>query len=243
MPKHTTKIWIPIAIVLFFTSIAWLTLSYEQLLSTRLSVWVGYPRSWSGLAGIVLSPFLHGDWLHLLSNTFSFWVLMLGLRFLYPLMTWQVLLQLYLLSGLGTFMIGRFAHHIGASGVVYGLASFLFFSGVFRKDFQSAAIALVTIFLYGGMLAGVLPTAEVTANNISWEAHLSGLIAGMLTAFQFKDEPSGWENYDTGKKTYIRLAEQLYKEEGIKTLENEYFKYEYKPSKKPEEDKDTFEYR
>ena len=79
---------------------------------------------------------------------------------------------------------GRPVYHIGASGVVYGLASFIFFSGIYRKNRALLAISLLTIFLYGGMFWGLFPVKE----GVSWESHLFGFITGLLIAIYYKNE-------------------------------------------------------
>ena len=87
-----------------------------------------------------------------------------------------------LLTGIMTWVIGRPANHIGASGVIYLLASFLFFKGVLSRYYRLIALSLIVVFLYGGMLWFVVPVDP----GISWEGHLSGLVVGLVFAFIYK---------------------------------------------------------
>jgi len=115
---------------------------------------------------------------------------------------------MYVLSGAILWVIGRSAIHIGASTIVYGLAAFLFFSGITRRDMRSIGLALIVVFLYGGSLSmGLLPVDT----GVSWEGHLSGGIAGVITALLYrKDDPPkkySWEDEeDEGdeKRRYYR---------------------------------------
>jgi membrane associated rhomboid family serine protease len=118
--------------------------------------------------------------------------------------------------------VAREAYHIGASGLVYGLVTFLFFSGVFRKDASSVALSLIVIFLYGGMLYGLIPNNS----GISYESHIVGAIIGILIAFYFRKVPMThakiveWEededeNDDHSDTTYsIQYKYQYRKDEG-----------------------------
>jgi hypothetical protein len=96
-----------------------------------------------------------------------------------------------LLSGIITWLIGRPAVHIGASGVVYMLAAFLFFKGIFSKQYQLTALSLVVVFLYGGLLWYLFPIDP----KISWEGHLSGFAVGLGFALLFKEVPLDNKKY------------------------------------------------
>ena len=154
----------------------------ERLANWDLS-WLGiFPRSLKGIVGILTAPLIHGGWEHLVSNSTPFFFLSAGLIYFYRPIAPKVLLLIYLLSGLWVWVAGRQVWHIGLSGVIYGLAFFLFFSGVFRKNAQSLALALVVALFYGSMVWGVLPLKAGT----SWESHLFGALAGILAAFHFR---------------------------------------------------------
>ena len=162
--------------------ILWLVKFYEYSLNISFSHFGIFPLTAKGLYGILLSPFIHGDFNHLISNTVPFFVLLLGLFYFYKNNAWKILFFIYILVGILVWLTARKAYHIGASGIVYGLASFHFFTGVLSKRKDFIAISLIIIFLYGSMIWGILPTK----NNISWESHLMGFIIGIiLSLFYF----------------------------------------------------------
>lgn len=140
-----------------------------------------------GLTGILTMPLLHNDWGHLISNTPAMWLLIFGLFLFYERAGWRVLCSLYLTSGLLTWFMGRSATHIGASGLVYALAAFHFVSGIIKKAPRQRAFALLVAFLYGGFVWAFFP-ALYAGTSISWEGHLSGLLAGIALAVYFRDE-------------------------------------------------------
>lgn len=144
-----------------------------------------YPLHAKGLPGILLMPFVHGGYKHLLANSVPFLVLSVALFYFYRDISLRVLIGIWFLSGLWTWFGGRDAWHIGASGVIYGLSSFLFFSGLIRKDNRLAALALVVAFLYGSMIWGIFPDF-FPKKNISWEGHLGGLVAGIILAIYYR---------------------------------------------------------
>ena len=156
-----------------------------------------YPRVISGLKGVVFSPFIHADWSHLLSNSTPLFVLSAIVITFYKRVAIPAFSLIYLLSGLAVWLFARPAYHIGASGFIYGLVAFVFFTGVFRKNIKSIALALIVVFYYGSMIFGILPLQE----EISWEGHLFGALAGILASWIYmnnieKDEKKpvySWE--------------------------------------------------
>ena len=156
------------------------------------------PRKVTGLPGIVLGPFIHSNLKHLFNNSIPLLVLSIALFYFYRNLRWKVLIYGLLLSGLITWFIGRSAVHIGASGVVYMLAAFLFFKGIFSKQYQLTALSLVVVFLYGGLLWYLLPIDP----KISWEGHLSGFVIGLVFAFFFKEMPIETKKYEWEKEDY-----------------------------------------
>lgn len=168
------------------------------------------PRDWSQWYGIFTAPFLHGSWEHLWSNLPPLLILSLGIRYFYPGISTSVLVTSLLAPGLWGFVAARSSLHLGASGVVYSLAFFMFFSGVFRRDRRALAVALAVTFFYGSLVWGILPAQP----GVSWESHLFGAVAGILLAWYFrhKDTPAKtyeWEDEedrpdDTGPWDYRR---------------------------------------
>ncbi len=141
-----------------------------------------YPNNIIGLRGILFSPFIHADIKHLLNNSVPLFVMLCSLYYFYHKIATKVLVLGTLVLGFLTWFIARPANHIGASGVIYFLVSFIFFSGIFRKYYRLIALSLAVVFLYGSMIWYVLPIEE----SISWEGHLSGFITGLVFAILFK---------------------------------------------------------
>ena len=150
------------------------------------------PRNLSGLKGVLCAPFIHSDTNHLFNNSIPLFVLLSFLIYFYRSVYIKVLFFGGLLSGLLTWVIAREAFHIGASGIVYLLFSFVFFSGIIKKQFQLVAVSLIVIFLYGSMVWYVFPIKE----GISWEGHLSGFVVGLIFAFMFKQKGIVKEEYE-----------------------------------------------
>ena len=142
------------------------------------------PRKFSGLQGILFSPFIHQDFTHLFSNTYPLIILGGMLFYFYKKLGLQIFFWLFFIAGFWLWAIGRSNFHIGASGVVYALASFIFFSGLIKKQTKLSAASLLVIFLYGSMIWGVLPIYD----GVSWEGHLAGLLAGLLLALFYRNE-------------------------------------------------------
>ena len=137
------------------------------------------PQSWPGLVGIITAPLLHGSAGHWLGNGSSLLILGTLVGTVYPRAALRALPLIWLLSGAGTWLIGRPSFHIGASGVTHGLLFLLLFLGLLRRDRAAIAASLIAFFFYGGMLLTVLPREA----GVSWEYHLSGAVAGMVAAF------------------------------------------------------------
>ena len=162
--------------------ILWLVRLWEWNFQTDL-YWLGvYPRTVSGLLGILTEPFVHANAKHLLSNSFPLFVLSWCMFYFYKDLGYSVFPILWILSGFITWCIGRESWHIGASGLIYGMSFFLFFSGVFRQSIQLMAISILVVFLYGSTVWGMFPVWELIEENVSWEGHLSGALSGLLCA-------------------------------------------------------------
>jgi membrane associated rhomboid family serine protease len=171
---------------LLLTSLPWMVHLANGLFALRLQQFGLHPQDWTGLAGILTMPFLHEGADHLISNTPSMFLLFFGLFLFYKDTAWQILLYLYAVSGLLTWIMGQPGSvHIGASGLVYALAAFHFVSGIIKKEPRQMAFALLVAFLYGGFVWAFFPTLYRNT-PISWEGHLSGLLTGITFAFHFR---------------------------------------------------------
>ena len=151
----------------------------------RLDYFGIIPRNIIGLRGIILSPFLHADFMHLLANTVPFailgWFVMLQETSDFFLVT----LLSALFSGVGVWLFAQpNSITVGASGVIFGYLGFLMFRGIFQRNIPSIALSLIVFFLYGGMIWGVLPSNP----HVSWLAHLFGFIGGVWTAKMVADK-------------------------------------------------------
>lgn len=150
------------------------------------------PRNLTGVKGIFLAPLIHSDFNHLINNSISIYILLVALVYFYKDLWYKIFFQSWLLSGIMVWIGARQNYHIGCSGLVYALASFIFFSGVFRKNTNLMAVSLLVVFIYGGMIWGVLPIFH----KISWEYHLFGGITGMVLSLIYRNEgplPQKWE--------------------------------------------------
>ncbi|MDR2469517.1 MAG: rhomboid family intramembrane serine protease [Tannerella sp.] len=176
---------------LLLTVLPWVAFLADGLFELRLQRYGLRPLDGWGLTGIWTMPFLHGDVDHLMSNTPSLFLLIFGLFLFYRHTAWRILFCLYFMSGLLTWLMGRSGPvHIGASGLAYALAAFHFGSGLIKKVPQQMAFALLVAFLYGGYVWAFFPMLY-QGTNISWEGHLSGLMAGILFAFYFRRDGPG----------------------------------------------------
>jgi membrane associated rhomboid family serine protease len=156
-----------------------------------------FPRETKGLLGIFLSPLIHSDFNHLISNSIPLLILGTGIIFFYRELAYKVVCFVWLISGICVWIGARDSYHIGASGLIYGLAAFLFLSGVIRRDIRLAAISLLVVFLYGGLVWGLFPIFP----HISWEYHLYGGLSGFIAAILYRNKGPrriewSWDNED-----------------------------------------------
>ncbi len=173
-----------LSIPFLFVLVMWLVKLIELEFDLSFIKFGVSPQTSKGLKGILFSPFIHKDLTHLFNNSYPILILG-GLLFsVYRKIALQIFVWLFFISGFWLWIIGRPSFHIGASGIIYALASFLFISGLIRKNPRLAAVSLVIIFLYGSMIWGIFPTKD----TISWEGHLAGFVAGILAAIFYRYE-------------------------------------------------------
>ncbi|NQT76899.1 MAG: rhomboid family intramembrane serine protease [Bacteroidetes bacterium] len=168
-----------------FLLIIWAVAVTEYLLDIRFVTYGLWPRTLNGSIGILTSPLIHADFNHLFANSVPLFVLGISLFYFYRSIALRVFILIYLFSNIWVWGIGREAYHIGSSGIVYGLAAFLFASGLIRKEPRLMAISMIVAFLYGSFIWGIFPEL-FPEKNISWEAHLMGIFAGIIFAIYFR---------------------------------------------------------
>lgn len=179
-----------------FVALIWIVKLAELNFNIPLVKLGLYPRTWEGLLGIVTCPLIHSSvptaYAHVFSNSIPLLVLGAMTFYFYRPIAFSVFFWVYIMTGVWLWAAGREAYHIGASGLVYGFAAFLFFSGIFRKERTLMVLSLLVVFLYGGLVWGILPIFP----HISWEAHLLGSLAGFITAFYFRKEGPQAKKYN-----------------------------------------------
>jgi len=166
----------------------WLIKLIEAGFNTSFSEYGLLPQSLIGLRGILFSPLLHGDWAHLAANSVPLFMLTAALFYYYGKKARSIFVLSWLVTGLWVWIFAYGAGiHIGASGVVYALATFHFTSGILRREPRMMAFSLLVVFLYGGLVWGIIPDFY-PKKNISWESHLLGGLAGILLAWAYRNE-------------------------------------------------------
>jgi membrane associated rhomboid family serine protease len=167
-----------VKVALGFVALVW----FIQLLNWGLDLGLERlgvrPRQLAGLPGIVLAPLLHGSFSHLFANSLPLLVLITVMLHLYPSSAFKVIPAVYLGAGIAVWLFARASVHIGASGLVYGLVSYIFVAGLIRRDTRAIAASLLVCFLYGALAWGVFPIDP----SVSWETHLAAALIGLVMA-------------------------------------------------------------
>tara|TARA_B100000965_G_scaffold126705_1_gene105433 strand:- start:461 stop:1123 length:663 start_codon:yes stop_codon:yes gene_type:complete len=201
-------------IPLIFLLVIWIVKLIEIYFEISFVEYGVLPRKISGLKGIIFSPFLHKDLKHLINNSIP--ILILGISLFYFFKRSKTIFTLlFFFSGVLLWCLGRLNFHIGASGIIYALASFIFFSGVLSKNRNISALSLIVIFIYGSLFWGLFPTHQ----EISWEGHLSGFFSGLILSWFFRNDLPKRKKYQWEIDEEAELKE---KENNIN------FSYEYK---------------
>lgn len=207
--KFSTSVlaW-PLAFIIAIWATYWFEIKF-----TNLSDWGIYPRTLSGLRGIIFSPFLHGSLEHLYNNTIPLFLLIAAMRYFYRRQALQVIVYGIVLSGFITWVIARPAYHIGASSLIYVLVSFIFFKGIRTGYYRLVALSLLIVTLYGGMIWYIFPDVD---QQISWEGHLAGLVTGFLFSILYKTPEFNkeivydWErpDFDPSKDPFMKRFDE-----------------------------------
>jgi len=167
-----------------FVSLLWWVRIAQLVWGLELGGLGVYPGRLSGLAGVLAAPLIHSSVAHLLANTPPLLVLGTGLLYGYPRAARLALPLIYLGSGLGVWLVGREAYHIGASGLVFGMMFFIFAIGVLRWDRRAMALSMIVFLLYGGMIWGIFPSEP----NVSFEYHFFGALMGVMLAVLLRNQ-------------------------------------------------------
>ena len=194
--KFITSLILPLG----FVFLLWVIKISEIIFNLDFTRFGILPGSVKGIPGILFAPLVHANIKHLFSNSIPILFLGSGIIYFYRNSSYKVILIIYLGTGILDWIFARKAYHIGASGIIYGFVTFLFFSGIIRRDTRAIALALLVTFLYGSLVWGVLPIDS----GVSWESHLFGSLMGIFCAFLFKgSDPASkydWEYEDYNEK-------------------------------------------
>ena len=181
--RAQTSFKLAIKLTTGFVALLWLIHFFQAVTGLSL-VGLGLrPRDPSGLSGLLFTPLLHGNFEHLVSNSMPLFIGGVAILFLYPNSSLRVLPLLYVGTSALAWTFARPSIHIGASGLVYGILTYVFVAGVLRRDVRSVGVSLMVWFLYGSMVWGVFPVAP----RMSWELHATGLLLGVLLAWLYRD--------------------------------------------------------
>jgi len=203
------RLLLSMLIPFLLVSFMWLVRTAEVISETDFHFLGIFPRKVTSLTGIITSPFIHSGFRHLFNNTLPLFILGTALFYFYSQVSFRVLLWITLLTGLAVWLTGRPAWHIGASGIVYGLASFLFVSGIIRRHIPLMGLSLLVAFVYGEMVWGIFPGFRI---DISWESHMLGAAVGLLLAVWYRAE---------GPQRPVPFYEKEDEDEGVDPEENE----------------------
>jgi len=208
-----------------FLLLIWMVFLVDLTLKSDLVYHGLFPRKIYGLQGILFGPFIHGGIKHIVANSLPLFALSSLLFYFYQNLSFRVLIICYLLTGTLVWIIGRPSYHVGASGIIYGLAGFLFVSGIIRKHLGLMAISFLVAFQYGSMIWGIFPIED----RVSWESHFCGLLAGVGLAWFYRNKgPKGnrlfWQGLgysiddETGTESGDDLPWNEYEIEGTRKI-------------------------
>ncbi|MDC3337958.1 rhomboid family intramembrane serine protease [Flavobacteriales bacterium] len=180
---------------LLFLSICWVVWLIDWNYTLNLYHYGVKPRTGMGLLGVLFSPYIHDSYSyeHIVNNSSAMFVLLWALFYFYKKIAWRVFFGIWLIGGLWLWCLSRDVFHIGASGIIYGLASYIFISGLIRKNISLMGLSMIVVFLYGSMIWGILPFDYLLGSHyvdlsISFEGHFWGAAAGILLAFWYREQ-------------------------------------------------------
>jgi membrane associated rhomboid family serine protease len=197
--------------------VLWLAKLFEFEFDLNFSTWGVLPHDIRGLRGIIFSPLIHASFTHLIANTIPLFILTFSLFFFYRKSSYAIFILIYLFSGIFVWLGGREALHIGASGLIYGLAAFLFMSGIISFNIRLLTISMIVSLVYGGMFWGIFPLKP----EISWESHLWGGISGFGLAFFYRNSiPADPADQEIEEDEDTQEIEDIIPENEIETRED-----------------------
>lgn len=214
--KEKRKVVFSMLYPTLFVAVLWLVKLIEWEFDLDFAQYGILPRTASGLKGVLLSPFIHGSWEHLINNSIPLLVLGAALFYFYKPIAFKLTFWSFILAGFYTWISARTSYHIGASGLVYSLFGFLLFSGFIRRNIHLISISFLVAFLYGSLVWGILPIDK----TMSWEGHFWGLILGIVLAFFYRKEGP------QQKKYLWELEEEDDEDDEDQTLFGEYVDFE-----------------
>lgn len=184
-PKRPSRLITAALLPVLAVVLLWSVFLLDDAFGLGLRRWSIWPRHAEGLPGILFAPLLHADEGHVWNNSISVLLLGWALMYFYPRLAGKVVLWSWSVVGIAVWLTARPNHHLGASGVVYGMAAFLFVSGMLRGQRTLMAVSLLVVFLYGSMVWGVFPIVP----HLSWESHAWGAAAGATLAYVHRRIP------------------------------------------------------
>jgi membrane associated rhomboid family serine protease len=199
--QFSTKILL-LPLLLIFTM--WFVYWFEITFGYNFNQLGVFPRTIDGLKGVFFSPFIHSNAEHLFNNSIPLLVLLLALGYFYRPIALRILILGWIGTGSFTWLIARSSFHIGASGIVYMLVSFIFFSGIFRKYYRLIAVSLAVIFLYGSLAWYLFPIED----GISFEGHTAGFISGFLLAIVYRNQGPQKEEMEWKQTEFDELFDE-----------------------------------
>ena len=206
-PAHTgserarANFRLAVKMALGFVALIWLIQLLDWALDLEPADFGVRPRQLAGLSGIFFAPLVHGGFAHLLANSPPLLVLGTAMLYLYPSAALRVLPAVYLGTGVAVWLFARGSAHVGASGLIYGLVSYIFVAGLIRRDRRAIAASLLVCFTYGALIWGLLPIEP----GVSWETHLAAALIGIVLAIALRrrDIPPRvrytWENEENNR--------------------------------------------
>ena len=217
-------------------TLLWIIFGLDYYFQLNLYQYGNFPRKLDYVYGIFTMHFIHGSIEHLSNNSITLFVLLFLLNKFYKELTFSIILNVILISGIWIWVAARPSFHIGASALIYGISSFIFVSGIIRKHRLLMGISMLIVFLYGSMIWGMFPMVK---DNISWEGHLFGALAGLIMAIYYRkrgpQRPQySWELEEDDEEVEHPESDPPYWMHHTGE-ENEQIKYSYKENKKKED--------